>query len=151
MPMKEVGYYQYEGDPSTEHAYSTYECTMVFLTNAYVTGQNQPSTPAEGTNQASHTISDTWHDMVRVAKDFMVVLYNGIMAQGLQTTMFISEKRPQEILEVTSKGNDQVTGALLRFYICVAGGCTLEDYPTDYLSAIQWPDPVDTHPLHTDV
>lgn len=151
MPMKEVGNFQYQDDPSSQNAYSIIECTMVFVTNAYVTGQNQPSSPAEGTNQPTHTIPDTWHDMCRCAKDFLKVLYNGIQAQGLAPTIFISERKQQEILEVTNKANDQVSGVLMRFYIGLADGCDIEDYPADYLTAIQWPAVTDTHPLHLDV
>ena len=151
MPMKEVGNYQYQDDNSTQNAYSYFECNMVFVTNAYVTGQNQVSTPSVGTNQPTHTIPDTWHDMARCAKNFIEVLYNGIMAQGLQSTIFISEKHQQEILEVTDKSNDSVSGVLMRFYIAIASGCTLEDYADNYLTAIQWPSAVDSHPLHLDV
>lgn len=151
MPIKETGNFQYQDDTSTANAYSLLECTMVFVTNAYVTGQNQPSSPAPGTNQPTHTIPDTWHDMARVAKNFLEVLYNGIEAQGLQTTLFISEKYQQQLLEVTAKANDKVTGQMLRFYLQIFGGCTLEDYNDDYLTAIQWPSVTDTHSLHLDV
>jgi hypothetical protein len=151
MPMKSAGNMQYDGDNSVENAYNTIECTMVFVTNAYVTGQNQVSSPAEGTNQPTHTIPDTWHDMERCAGDFMKVIYNGILAQGLQSTIFISEKRPQELIEVTNKSNDSVSGVLMRFYICLASGCGIEDYPEEYLKEIQWPEVTDTHPLHLDV
>lgn len=152
MPMKEVGNFQYQDDNSVQNAYSYLECTMVFITNAYVTGQNQPSSPAVGTNMPTHTIPDTWHDMARCAKDFIIVLYNGILAKGLQNTIFISENHKQEILEVTNKANDSVTGVLFRFYIQVASGCEIEDYNSDYLETIDWPDPtIDVHPLHLDV
>ena len=151
MPFREVGNFQYQNDASPVNAYSTWECSMAFLAGAYTTGQNQVSGRIQDTNQASHTIPDTWHDMARCAKDFMQVLENGISAQGLQTTLFISANHQQQILEVTSKGNDEVTGVLLRFYLMVFSGCDIEDYPADYLTEIQWPDVADTHPLHLDV
>lgn len=152
MPMKEVGMFQYglEKDGSVQD-YSNFECTLVFATNAYVTGQNQPSSPAPGTNQPTHTIPDTWHDMARCAKNFLSVLYEGILAQGLQQTVFISEQEKPQLLPVTNKGNDSISGVLLRFYLKVYPGCTLEDYNNTYLTDIQWPPITDSHPLHLDV
>lgn len=151
MPMKEVGNFQYPNDNSVQNSYNLLECTMVFITNAYVTGANQTSSPAIGSGQPTHTIPDTWHDMGRCAKNFLEVLYNGISAQGLQSTIFISENHKSELLEVTCKGNDSVSGVLMRFYIALASGCDLEDYNSDYLTATQWPTVTDSHPLHLDV
>ena len=153
MPMREVGNFQYQDDPSTVNAYSTIECAMVFITNAYVTGQNQVSAPAAGTKQPTHTIPDTWHDMARCAKNFLEVLYAGIEARkcGPAPYIFISEKGQQSIIEVTSKGNDEVSGVMMRFSIGLFGGCDLEDYNSDYLTTIQWPALTDVHPLHKDV
>ena len=153
MPMREVGNFQYSDDPSTVNAYSSIQCTIVFITNAYVTGQNQVSAPAAGTRQPTHTIPDTWHDMARCAKNFLQVLYAGIETHkcGPAPYLFISEKVQQSIVEVTCKGNDEVTGVMMRFGIGLFGGCDLEDYNSDYLTTIAWPDITDVHPLHKDV
>lgn len=151
MPMTEVGNFQYQDDNSVQNAYSYFECCLAFITNAYVTGQNQVSSPTPDTNQPSHSVPDTWHDMARCAKDFMIALFNGIGYAGLTPAIFISESHKQSILPVTNKGNDMVSGVLMKFYIAVASGCDLEDYNDDYLTEIQWPAIADSHPLHLDV
>lgn len=153
MPIKTVGSFQYSGDNvSGASAYAGKEITMVFITNAYVTGQNQNSTPSPVTGKATHTIPDTWHDMERCAVDFLQVLYNVIQnTPELTSTVYIKEGLPQEILEVTNKADDQVTGVMLRFYLGWNSGCSIEDYEADYLETIVVPTVEDTHPLHLDV
>lgn len=153
MPFRTVGNFQYSGLNNIGQAgWSHKEITMVFVCNSQTTGQNQTTTPAVGTGKSTHTTQQTWHDMERCAVDFMAVLYNVIFQNNLQGTVNISESYRQEILQVTNKANDQVTGVLLRFQLDWASGCDIEDYPDNYLSLIVPPDPtIDVHPLHTDI
>lgn len=153
MPFRTVGTFQYSGlDNIGLPGWNHKEITMVFVTNSQTTGQNQVTTPSPGTGKSMHTIPQTWHDMERCATDFIAVLYNVIFENNLQGTVNISETYRQEVLQVTNKANDQVTGVMLRFQLNWNSGCDIEDYPDNYLSLIVPPDPsIDVHPLHFDV
>lgn len=153
LPIRSKGTYQYSGFDVAGEPYQEREIAMVFCCTPYSTGQNYATTPNPATGKSTHTIPETWHDMERVAVDFMRVLYEVITnpENSLLTTLFISEKGPQEILQVTARGNDEVTGVMLRFTLRMYCGCDIEDYADTYLTDITVPSVTDTHPLHTNL
>ncbi|NCX93168.1 MAG: hypothetical protein EBX40_00615 [Gammaproteobacteria bacterium] len=145
LPPNATSSYQIAQQP-----YEVYDVTMLFLTKAHVTGKSQISRPAANL-QSEHTIPQTWHDMKRVASDFLKVMQQVIHVNQYDSDINIDEGK-QVIKPITEMGNEKVTGVMLtNFRITVSAGCNIEDYEEDYLTSIVLPDITDTHPLHTNV
>ena len=147
MPPSSTGVYQYDDNQSNQ---GVYEINLVFITGATHTQQNAIAKPNEAL-QSAHTIPETWHDMRRCAVSFLRVLQELIVAQNLSNDIYVSDRTLPEIHPITTIGNDQVSGVLLRFKLGVSTGCGVEDYPDDYTTAITLPTATDVHPLHLDV
>lgn len=150
MPPRKTGNFQFSGEEvgGTQIGYNYLNCQMLFLRPTTYTAYNQPSQPLPNTQIPTHTAIDCWHDMGRCAEDFLQVLRQVIIYNSLQGTINISENAQQSITPVSDIGNDKLSGVLLSFVIMLNGGCAIEDYPSDYLTEIQVPLLIDTHPTH---
>ena len=144
LPFKSIGNFQYSGlDNIGNIGWETQELNILFVCNSQVSGQNYPTQSNPATGKSTHTIPQTWHDMKRCATDFLQVLHNIISNpanQALLGTVYISESQNQEILQVTNKANDAVTGVLMKVAIKWNSGCDIEDYNPDCVNGSGSPD-----------
>lgn len=135
------------GNSNSVDNYDMYNIKIIFGTTPKVTGQNQPQTPnALGTPQ--HTVVQTWHDMLRVAKNFSVVLNNLCKQTGGMILFWDRGNPTSSITPITDLGNDKVCGVILAFNLALYSGCTIEDYPDDWATTLTPPALTDNHPLH---
>jgi hypothetical protein len=151
LPFRTYGKFQYSGADVEGSGYIARELQMLFICNAYTTGYNAVTSPNIVTGKTTHTIPETWHDMERCAMDFSRVLFKVIEENNLYRQLYISENKVMEVIQVTSRADDQLTGVWLKFPLNIFPGCDIEDYPDTYLTDIMVPDLVDTHPLHTNI
>ena len=150
MPPPKEGNFEYVGNSrsSGTSLYDIYDIRMLFVGNAVNTGENQPSTPnAIGTSQ--HTIPMMWHDMDRVAQNFLSVLQTILASLG--GNVIIWDAVVPRIKLITDLGSDQVSGVMLMFKLAMFSGCAIEDYAAGWQTAIVAPALVDSHPLHEDL
>lgn len=143
MPPYVDGYFEYQGQAGQSGTilYDTYRIKVLFLGGTFNTGTNQPMQP-NAINTSTHTIVDTQHDMMRVAKNFVAKLFQTLQQANVG---IINDKAPERINFCANIGPDMAAGVLLDFQMCIFSGCTIEDYTADIITP---PALTDTHPLH---
>lgn len=145
MPPYVEGNFEYQGQAGASGTilYDTYRIKLLFLGGAFNTGNNQPMQP-NSLYATTHTIVDTQHDMMRVAKNFVAKLFQAIAGSGVA---LIRDDVKERITFAANVGPDQAAGVLLDFQLNIFSGCTIEDYASS--APIPLPAITDTHPLHT--
>lgn len=145
MPPYVDGNFEYQGQAGQSGTilYDTYRIKLLFLGGTFNTGNNQPMQPNAG-YATTHTIVDTQHDMMRVAKNFIAKLFQTLQASGVG---IINDVAKERITFVANIGPDEAAGVLLDFQLCIFSGCTIEDYASP--AVIVAPSLTDSHPLHT--
>lgn len=144
MPPYVDGYFEYQGQAGSSGTilYDTYRIKLLFLGGIFNTGKNQPMQPNR-LSRTTHTVVDTQHDMMRVAKNFVAKLYQTLKQNNVG---IINDKAPERITFCANIGPDEAAGVLLDFQLCIFSGCTIEDYSSAIITP---PALTDTHPLHT--
>jgi len=146
MPPPKSGNFEYGGIAGTGSISlaDLYQIRMLFVSTSTITGANQVQQPTS-IGISNHSIPDTWHDMDRVAQNFLSVLRQ--LIKGNTSVVFWDGVMPR-IVPVTNMGNDNVSGVMLTFQLGVFSGCTIEDYAAGWQSNINLPAIADIHPIH---
>jgi hypothetical protein len=101
------------------------------------------------TNQSQHTIVEDWHDMQRVADNYIRALGAlRLTATPSFNSMFrLSNAAKQRVVPITRLGNDQLNGVLITYTVSLFEPCTLEDYADGWDAAVVLPT-ADQHAVH---
>lgn len=145
MPPSKEGQFEYRNEPNSSGHTDIYTIKLLFVAGTTNTGQNQPQQPNQ-IERSTHTIPETWHDMDRCATDFIAVLREVILPST--GNIMIWDTVTPKITPVTDLGSDKVSGVMLYFKLALFSGCTVEDYPDDWITSIIIPDQIDSHPIH---
>lgn len=102
------------------------------------------------TNQSQHTIPEDWHDMSRVAINYLRTLRQMHLEHPTFARLFrLSQAGPNTIIPITRLANDRTNGVLLTHTISLFESCvTGEEYDAGAIAQMQLPTG-DQHPEHT--
>lgn len=147
MPPPKSGNFEYGGITGSGSIgmADRYNIRLLFVATDTITGANQVMQPTS-IGISNHSIPDTWHDMDRVAQNFISVLRQ--LLAGNNYVVIMDDITPR-ISPVTNLGNDMVGGVMLSFQLAVFSGCTIEDYAAGWQTAITLPPATDIHPIHS--
>lgn len=146
MPPPNEGLYQYRNELNSYGHADIYTIKMLFVASATNTGQNQPQQP-NSAGESTHTVFMTWHDMDRVAKEFIGILHTQLLSTSGNAQVW--DQMLPKITLITDLGPDKVSGVMLSFRLSLFAGCVIEDYPADWQTSIVIPPFIDNHPIHS--
>lgn len=125
--------------------------TMFFLKTTFYDSSNQTSARNPNTNTSQHQVHQDWHDMARVAVNFLRALDK--IQKPHKTNVpnlmqyFKMPHMDKSYYPVSSIGADRASGVRLDFMVETFVDCTLEDYVLSDLMSITIPT-LDSHPQH---
>lgn len=141
-PISSGSYTDKSGD------WDDYRVTLFFLTPAHYSGTNQIINPNPNTNTSTHTVVQTWHDMKRVAINFIRTLSQVQRSLSLVSSSFrLDQGKDTVITPVSNIGQDKISGVRLDFGVSVYIDCGIEDYTKEGIAAITI-NQDDSHPEH---
>jgi hypothetical protein len=142
MPPRSRGGFAYN-----KAEWERYHFVIFFLKTTYADSNNQVSNRNAATGTSRHTIPQDWHDMKRVAVNFIRVLDRVQRQAGLVNTSFRLDPDEKSIDPVSAIGKDRVSGVKLEFNGSLLSVCELEDYASEDINSIIIPE-LDSHPEH---
>lgn len=96
------------------------------------------------TMMAQHSVLEDWHDMKRVALNFLNALWS--VQDAMKPTHFIVPKHKYLVIPLSLVGADKISGVRLDFDFKLWTGCSMEDYQDDYPKILNIE--LDGHPEH---
>ncbi len=139
----------------TSMSHETFLFTILFLTRAGHTGQNQLKQPNADQQASTHQVWHDWKDMKELAVNFLQMLKKVVREKTFsdngQNKNLIGiinlVKDSIEIKRITSAGNDGVNGVALNFRMQLSLDCETPDYAPQAFGNITVPD-LNIHPIH---
>lgn len=128
--------------------WETFRFILFFLNTTFYSSAGQVMAPNANTRTSTHEVSNVWHDMKRVATNFIYVLDKVSRTQGLIKNKFRLDQDADKIIQPLSFiGTDSASGVRIDFQASVMIGCELEDYDEGDIAEIEIPED-DSHPEH---
>jgi hypothetical protein len=124
-----------------------YRIVLFFLQTTYYDSANQVRAINVNTRTSTHTILQDWHDMKRAGVNFLKVLKQVMLNNGLNNSVFRLEQENKYFDPVSMVGTDRASGVKLEFNVSLFLGCIVEDYTPEGIAAIALP-VEDSHPEH---
>ena len=136
------------GDYTGRTFKETVPITIMFLKQSGKQSNGQVQSVHRPTGTTGHSTLHDWHDMKRVAMDFMQALSLAIISTNLKNFFILSQAEKQVIVPISNIANDNLSGVMLTFAILLVNNCpALEDYDASDLYDMTFSEE-DTHPQH---
>ncbi len=128
------------GNFGRDPMWERYRIIIFFMKSTYY-GAGNATNPQ--TRTSIHSVEEDWHDMKRVANNFLKQLEN--VQRTTKNSVFRVPTNTNIFYPVSILGQDRVSGIKLDFDLDIFQACELEDYDT----LIDNPEiPLDSHPEH---
>lgn len=129
-------------------ARKSYEIIILFLSQAGTDKDGEVRQPrTDIPSKSEHLTIHDWHDMERVALDFLRVLDKVIFESTSGNYISIDPRQDETVEFITTIGKAKYNGAKLTMSISLGTECTISDYQDDYMNNIVLPNG-DSHPFH---